>query len=58
MARVILTFLVLSVAIGFAIQTVRQMNGLARWNLTKTVLFSTLCSLVAIAIMIAIVVLF
>jgi hypothetical protein len=58
MARVIITFFVLSILIALCIQAVRKMNGLAKWNLTKTVLFSTLCSVIAIAIMIGIVVLF
>ena len=58
MAKVVVTFLVLSILIALAIQALRKMNGLARWNLTKTILFSTMCSLFAIAFMIAIVVLF
>lgn len=58
MARVIVTFFILSILIAIGIQAVRKMNGLAKWRLTKTILFSTICSLIAIAIMIGIVVLF
>ena len=58
MGKLILVFFALSIAIGLGLQAMQHMNNLERWNLTKTVAFSTLCALGAITIMIAIVVLF
>jgi hypothetical protein len=52
------TFLFLSVAIGFATQIVRHMTGQQRWDLTKLLFFSTMCSLAAIVVLMLIVVLF
>jgi hypothetical protein len=58
MIRIWLTFIILSVAIGFATQAVRRMNNLERWDLTKTIAFSIMCSLAAIVVMMVFVVLF
>ena len=58
MIRLILIWLGLSIGIGMGVQTVRHMNQLEIWGLTKTVLFSTICSLAALAVMFLIVVLF
>jgi hypothetical protein len=58
MIRLILTFFILAVVIGFTVQTVRRMNGQELWDLTKLAFFSTMCSLAAVVIMTAIVVLF
>jgi uncharacterized membrane protein len=58
MIRIWLTFIILSVAIGFATQVVRKMHNLERWNLTKTIAFSIMCSLAAVVVMMVFVVLF
>lgn len=58
MIRLILTFFFLAVVVGFSIQTVQRMTGQELWSLTKIILFSTMCSLAAVALMTAIVVLF
>ncbi len=58
MIRLWLTFIVLAVAIGFTIQTVRRMTGQDRWDLTKLLFFSTMCSLAAIVAMMLIVAIF
>lgn len=58
MIRLILIWLGLSVGIALGVQTVRHMNQMEIWNLTKTVLFSTMCSLAALVVMFLIVVLF
>lgn len=58
MIRLILIWLCLSVGIAIGLQTVLHMNKMEIWSLTKTILFSTMCSLVALVIMFLIVVLF
>jgi len=58
MIRIWLAFIILSVAIGFAIQAVRKMNNLERWDLTKTIFFSIMCSLAAVVVMMLFVALF
>jgi hypothetical protein len=58
MIRVLLTFVILAVLFGFAIKTVRQMTGKDKWALTKTAGYAILCSLLAVAAMIFIVILF
>ena len=58
MIRIWLTFIVLSVGIGFATQAFRRMNSLERWDLTKTIAFSIMCSMAAIVVMMLIVFLF
>ncbi len=58
MIRLWLTFIVLAVAIGFTIQTVRRMTGRELWDLTKLLFFSTMCSLAAIVVMMLIVAIF
>lgn len=58
MIRILLTFIFLAVVIGFGIKTVRQMTGKEQWALTKTVGYAILCSSIAIALMILIVIIF
>ena len=58
MPRLILTWLFLTVVIGFSVQTLRKMNNKERWDLTKLLFFSTMCSLAALVVMMLIVVLF
>ena len=58
MIRIWLAFIILSVAIGFATQAIRRMHNLERWDLTKTIAFSIMCSLAALVVMVVFVVLF
>jgi len=58
MIKMLLTFMFLSVAIGFSIFIFRRMNNLERWDLTKTVFFSIMSSMAAIVVMGVLVVLF
>jgi hypothetical protein len=58
MIRLWLVFAVLFAGFYFGIPTFRQMKGKEKWDLTKTLLFSLLCSLLAVVVMVAIVVLF
>lgn len=58
MLKLYLTFIVFAVAIGFAVKILREMTGRERWHLTKLLVFSTLCSLAALVVMMLIVVLF
>jgi hypothetical protein len=58
MIRLWLVFAILFAGFYFAIPTFRQMKGSEKWDLTKTLLFSFLCSLLAVGVMVAIVILF
>jgi len=58
MSRMILTWLILSVAIGAGIAAWRSMSGKEQWQLTKTAVFATMCSLVAVVLLGFFVVLF
>ena len=58
MSRMILIWLILSVAIGFGIMAVRQLSGKEQWQLTKLVGYATMCSLVAVVLLGIMVVLF
>ena len=48
MARMILIWLLLSGVIGFGIAAFRELSGKQQWQLTKTVAYATMCSLVAV----------
>lgn len=48
MARMILIWLLLSGVIGFGIAAFRELGGKEQWQLTKTVAYATMCSLVAV----------
>lgn len=58
MMRLVLTFLICTISIWWAIDYIRQMTGKERWGLTKTLVYATICSSLALAVMTAIVVLF
>jgi len=58
MSRMILIWLILSVAIGFGIMAWRQLGGKEQWQLTKLVGYATMCSLVAVVLLGIMVVLF
>ena len=48
MARMILVWFILSVAVGAGIAAWRQLSGKEQWQLTKTIAYATMCSLVAV----------
>ena len=58
MPRMILVWLVLSVAIGFGISAWRSLAGKEQWQLTKYAAYATMCSLVAVVLLSFIVILF
>lgn len=58
MIRLWLVFAILFAGFYFGIPAFREMNGKEKWDLTKTFLFSLLCSLLAVIAMVVIVVLF
>ena len=58
MIKIILAFLLLSVAIGMIITGVQNLSGLEKWQLTKVVAYATMCSLLATVLLVVTVVLF
>jgi uncharacterized protein HemY len=48
MARMILVWFILTVAIGAGIAAWRQLSGKEQWQLTKYIAYATMCSLVAV----------
>ena len=58
MIRLWLVFAILFAGFYFIIPSVRKMNGKEKWDLTKTFLYSMMCSLMAVVAMVIIVVLF
>jgi hypothetical protein len=58
MIRLWLAFGILFAAFYFGIPAFRNMKGKEKWDLTKTLLFSLLCSFLAVGAMVLIVVLF
>ena len=48
MIRMILMWLLLSGAIGIGIAAWRQLSGKEQWQLTKYIVYATMCSLVAV----------
>jgi hypothetical protein len=58
MIKILLAFAVIFGLIFFGIKAVREMTGLEQWALTKYLTYSILCSLLAIAVLISIVVVF
>jgi len=58
MIRLWLAFVVFAVVIHFGITIWRNMEEKERWSLTKTAFYSTIVSLLALAVMTGIVVLF
>jgi hypothetical protein len=58
MIRLWLAFVIFAVSIHFGITIWRKMEEKERWSLTKTAFYSIIVSLLALAVMTAIVVLF
>jgi len=58
MIRLWLAFAVFAVLIHFGITAWRKMEGKERWSLTKTAFYSIIVSLLALAVMTVIVILF
>jgi hypothetical protein len=58
MIRLWLIFGIIWAVFFFGITAFRNMSGKDKWALTKTLAYSTLCSLLALATMVVIVVLF
>ncbi len=58
MIKILLTFVFFTAVIAFAIKTVRQMTGKEKWALTKTLGYAIICSSLAFAAMVALVILF
>lgn len=58
MIRLWLVFAVLFAVFYFVIPAFRKMKGKEKWNLTKNFLYSLMCSLLAVAAMVIIVILF
>jgi len=58
MIRLWLVFAILFAVFYFVIPAFRKMKGKEKWDLTKTLFFSMVCSLLAVSAMVLIVVLF
>jgi hypothetical protein len=58
MIRVFLAWFILTFAIGFGINMFRKLSGKEKWQLTKLVSYATICSLIAVTILVCIVVIF
>ena len=58
MARMILVWFILTVAVGAGIAAWRQLSGKEQWQLTKYIVYATMCSLVAVVLLAFLVVLF
>jgi hypothetical protein len=58
MAKIVLSFIILSFIFYFGITAVRSMSGKEKWALTKTVAYSTIVALLAVLVMMVIVILF
>jgi hypothetical protein len=58
MIRLWLAFAIFAVLIHFGITAWRNLNGKERWSLTKTAFYSILVSLLALAVMTTLVILF
>lgn len=58
MSRMILIWLILSVAIGAGIAGWRSLAGKEQWQLTKYIAYATMCSLLAVILLAGLVVFF
>jgi len=56
--KIILAFLLLSVAVGMVITAVRNMSGLEKWQLTKVVAYAIMCALLATVLLVVTVLVF
>jgi hypothetical protein len=58
MIRIILAWVILSALIAFLITMFRSLSGKEKWQVTKIVGYATMCSLIAVAILVGITVIF
>lgn len=58
MARMILVWLILSVAVGVGIAAWRKLSGKEQWQLTKYAIYATMCSLAAVVALSFVVIMF
>jgi hypothetical protein len=58
MSKLVLAFIIFTALFWFGIEVFRKMSGKEKWKLTKVVAYSTLCSILAIATLTLIVILF
>ena len=58
MIRIVLVFVVFAALIHFSIVSWRALSGKEKWSLTKSLFYSIVVSLLAIAAMIGLVILF
>lgn len=58
MIRAYLAFVIIALLCGFGITAFRQMTGKERWDVTKTVAFSLLCSILSLCVLVTLVILF
>jgi hypothetical protein len=58
MIRLWLVFAILFAVFYFGIPAFRKLKGAEKWDLTKTLMFSFLCSIFAVGAMVLLVVLF
>jgi hypothetical protein len=58
MIRLWATFILIAIIIHYGIISWRSLTGKERWSLTKTLFYSIIVSLLTLAVMIAIVVIF
>jgi hypothetical protein len=58
MARMILVWIILSVAIGFGISWYHQLSGKEQWQLTKYIVYATMCGLIAVVLLAFLVLMF
>lgn len=58
MIRMVFIWAILSVAIGAGIAGWQTLTGKEKWQLTKTAIYATVCSLVAVVLLSFVVILF
>lgn len=58
MIRILLTFIIFAVLIHLSITSWRALSGKEKWDLTKTMFYSIVVSLLAVAAMFGLVILF
>lgn len=58
MIRMLLTFVVMYAIFYFGIPAIRKMSGLEKWDLMKTVSYATMCTVLAVAALTVMVVVF
>lgn len=58
MIKIVLAFIVVFGIFFLGIKSVREMTGMEQWALTKYVIYSILCSLLTLSVLISIVVIF